>query len=463
MLSEHLLGERASYTAVRHSLWGMGRFMLRLVVITLYATTSLFVAASPVSAVSCRNGGSCKVGDTGPGGGIVFYDAGSLQWWGQYLEFKGGVQWQVPWSPSEMASVSVFPTQVAGVSVLRQRVLSKAIGMGKKNTAAIISAYGKAGAFAANVESVTVSPKTDWYLPSKDEADALYAYLKTGGRSSANAAAALIINRNLAKSALWTSSEASDSFAWYQMFVDGTQFTDANGVIPGLKGNKATTVTPKHVGSNFLPMRLIATPVRAFPVGSGTPATKVPGAYAIGSVGPGGGIVFYDAGKPQSWGRYLEVVPADCEGIQLAWKPSSANLPRLYADSKPGFTAAQKRVLAKAIGSGKANTELIVRKYKSGSNYAALYAQTLVCHEADDWFLPSKDELDLVFNNLKALDTPLGNFDKGYYWTSTEYNNETAWSQYFTDGQQFDRVKTLSANRTGAQRPFRVRAIRAFG
>ena len=362
-----------------------------------------------------------------------------------------------------MASASVYPSPVAGVSIFRQQVLSKAIGMGKKNTAAILDTYGQVGNFAARVGSmIKASPKTDWYLPSKDEADALYNYLKTGGRSSANAAQAVNINRNFVKSAMWTSSEASASFAWYQLFVDGTQFTDANGIIPGLKGNKETTITPYHAGS-FLPMRRIATPVRAFPVGSGSQPSKNNGAYEIGAVGPGGGIIFFDAGSQQSWGRYLEVAPVDCEGVQLSWKPLVANLPRLYTDTVRGFTAAQKRVLSKALGAGRSNTELIVSKYKSISNYAALYSQDLVCHEADDWFLPSKNELDLVFNNLKALDSPIGGFDKGYYWTSSEYNNENAWTQYFNDGQQFDRVKTFSANKAPPQRPFRVRAIRAFG
>lgn len=392
----------------------------------------------------------------------VFYDAGSLQWWGRYLEFKGKIQWRVPWSQNEFASIPVYRSPDGGVSVLRQRILSKAIGSGKKNTAAIISAYGQTGNFAAKVGSRVVSPKSDWYLPSKDEANVLYNYLKLGGKSSSNSSESIIINRKFNKSAMWTSSEASNSFAWFQLFVDGTQFTDANGIIPGLGGNKATTFTRQHAGS-FPPMPLIATPIRAFPEGTGNSAPEIVSDYPIGAPGPGGGLVFFDAGKHQSWGRYLEVAPVECEGVRLAWKPNTAVISALYVNDVRGFTAAQKRILAKAVGSGKTNTELIVNKYRTRLMYAALFAKNLVCGEVDDWFLPSKDELDLVFNNLKALDSPLGGFDKGYYWTSSEYDNQNTWTEYFTDGQQFDRIKTLSGNKFGGQRPFRVRAIRAFG
>ena len=35
----------------------------------------------------CLNDGTgCRVGSVGPAGGIVFYDAGSPQWWGRFLE-----------------------------------------------------------------------------------------------------------------------------------------------------------------------------------------------------------------------------------------------------------------------------------------------------------------------------------------------------------------------------------------
>ena len=36
---------------------------------------------------ACLNDGTgCRVGSKGPAGGVVFYDAGSPQWWGRFLE-----------------------------------------------------------------------------------------------------------------------------------------------------------------------------------------------------------------------------------------------------------------------------------------------------------------------------------------------------------------------------------------
>jgi hypothetical protein len=120
------------------------------------------------------------------------------------------------------------------------------------------------------------------------------------------------------------------------------------------------------------------------------------------------------------------------------------------------------------VGMGKINTRIITLALGSKGTYAAKYAEDSECNNVLDWFLPSKDELDLAYNRLAqnrvgGQDTPVGGFNKGYYWTSTDYNNTTAWTEYFMDGQQFDRVQTLSGNNKPPANPFRVRPIRAFG
>jgi hypothetical protein len=279
---------------------------------------------------------------------------------------------------------------------------------------------------------------------------------------------------------MWTSSQASATFVWYQLFQDGTQFTDANGIIPKLAGNKDFLKSPKHVGSGFEPTPFQVIGVSAFPntqsppafnyvsAATANPTCSAGGANTvcnIGDIGPGGGIVFYDAGKDEYWGRYLEMAPQACEGVKLPWRPVG-NTKTVYQGSS-GQTAAQLRVLAKGVGMGQFNTRIITLALGAGG-YAAKYAEDLSCSGVDDWFLPSKDELDLAYNRLAqnrvgGQNTPVGGFNKGYYWTSSDYNNSTAWSQYFMDGQQFDRVQTLSGNRLPPANPFRVRPIRAFG
>ena len=46
-------------------------------------TAALIIPVEQVQAASkCKETGEgCAVGMVGPGGGVVFYDAGSMQWW----------------------------------------------------------------------------------------------------------------------------------------------------------------------------------------------------------------------------------------------------------------------------------------------------------------------------------------------------------------------------------------------
>ena len=52
--------------------------------------------------------------------------------------------------------------------------------------------------------------------------------------------------------------------------------------------------------------------------------------------------------------------------------------------------------------------------------------------EANDWFLPSYDELGAMYTNLKA--EGIGDFQNAIYWCSTEFNPSTAYQQNFLNG-----------------------------
>ena len=418
------------------------------------------VSSAEIVVLDCREGGPCKVGDRGPGGGVVVHDAGVTTWWGRYLEARvipGAIG--VLWAPNEtVAMQAVFLP--GNTSQLRQRIRAKGVGFGRLNTAAIIAMYGEGNYAASLAARFRGGGQSDWFLPSKDELNLVYRHLHVGRTSLARL-----------NVAVWTSTEASDSFAWYQLFQDGTQFTDANGIIPGLKMNKADSQSRAHVGSDFPPTPFQLYAMRAFADGPMPPplddfsngaSCAAGGLCRVGDLGPGGGIVFYDAGSRQTWGRFLEVAPGFCEGVGLPFRPSTQQSV-IYPHSAGQPISKIRRLLAKDVGMGAMNTALIVQRFKQRLMYAARFADESTCNGLTDWFLPSKDELDMVYNVVRARDVPLGDFDKGYYWTSTDYNNVTAWTQYFTDGQQFDRVQTLAANKQPPNRPFRVRMIRAFG
>ena len=184
--------------------------------------------------------------------------------------------------------------------------------------------------------------------------------------------------------------------------------------------------------------------------------------FNIGDTGPAGGMVFFDRGHHADGWRFLEAAPA-----HLTFTADWGALVRTTS-GWPHFSYANVQGTCEGIGSGRRNTELIVEHTRTmrwsslTSGPAHIYgaARLIVDMEYNgfnDWFLPSKGELNLMHENL-ALGG-FGNFGSptpqggSGYWSSSQRSWDRAWVQFFHTGNQDDTLKTNE---------HRVRAIRAF-
>ncbi len=101
-----------------------------------------------------------------------------------------------------------------------------------------------------------------------------------------------------------------------------------------------------------------------------------------------------------------------------------------------------------ALGTGNANTKAIV-SVKGAGNYAAKLCYDLFLGGYRGWYLPSKDELNILFLNRDII----GSFAALPYWSSTESGSNYAWHQCFSTGYQ---------SNTNMGDIYHVRAVRAF-
>lgn len=106
---------------------------------------------------------------------------------------------------------------------------------------------------------------------------------------------------------------------------------------------------------------------------------------------------------------------------------------------------------ATGLGAGSINTKAII----AGCTTAGIAAK--VCDDLDlngytDWFLPSKDELNLMYINLHTYG--LGSFAYGHYWTSSETNATSATKQDFLNGAQTGSSKSYTNKYVRAMRVF---------
>ena len=157
---------------------------------------------------------------------------------------------------------------------------------------------------------------------------------------------------------------------------------------------------------------------------------------SVGQVGSGGGIVFFNKGNATGGWQFLETALSN-QSTGISWGCDTLN-------PIPGTQL--------SVGSGETNTALIVAGC-TDLNFAAKLCANLTLGGQSDWFLPSRDELNLMYKNLHLNNQ--GNFNTStYYWSSTEINSDMAWCFKFVNGDAGQGSKATTS--------FYVRAVRAF-
>ncbi len=161
--------------------------------------------------------------------------------------------------------------------------------------------------------------------------------------------------------------------------------------------------------------------------------TGATGGYPVHTIGEsyGGGIVFYvyDNGQHGLIAATADQTPA----IGIRWDNG---------------TTVAINVVRDGIHAGQYNTERIIA-FQGAGNYAAQLCANYTGGGYGDWYLPSKFELNLLYQQKNVV----GGFVDNDYWSSTEYNSVNAYYQYITNGVQGNFYKYGYVS---------VRAIRAF-
>ena len=200
-------------------------------------TRSITWARSPLvegsSDASCDVRLTYSVGDIGPGCGLVFLISG-----GKTYEMAPST-WSGASDPAVIWTTTTAKCFAAGLSVADQDCQSKniypgtdgeqtastaaasAVGMGSANTNAIIDRMN-AGSVALNAYAAGAARAynggsfTDWFLPSKDELNAMYTYSRVSGFDT--------LTYGFGSDIYWSSSQFNETVAWAQGFDDGTLY-----------------------------------------------------------------------------------------------------------------------------------------------------------------------------------------------------------------------------------------------
>lgn len=159
-------------------------------------------------------------------------------------------------------------------------------------------------------------------------------------------------------------------------------------------------------------------------------------------------LVIYDAGSAQSWGRYILVDKNHDLSFYVNgsdWVDSS------YYEYSPGTFGyewggynTETGITNIAVGTGLSNTNALIGMSLSplASGWRVVWdkVQDFRSSYSNSWFVPSKDELNLVYQQ-KANLTNISTSGSYYYWSSSESSFARVWRQSFNSGTQLTNNK----------------------
>ena len=164
---------------------------------------------------------------------------------------------------------------------------------------------------------------------------------------------------------------------------------------------------------------------------------------------PNGSILFYDRGSAygeycvigsdivrisdgiddgsaeSTYWRYLICDQHDLDNGTFQWGPDGTNEGMIDARYED-------------MGYGLPNTNAMIAKYATNTSYWWRLIKEKRDNTGLDWFMPSKDELDMMYDNRTVITGQGGDAFKTdiYYWSSSEFGSTSAWNQNFSNGFQ---------------------------
>lgn len=190
------------------------------------------------------------------------------------------------------------------------------------------------------------------------------------------------------------------------VLVVGTQYTAKARFTGAVKGSSAYGTVNFTTATSFIPT---------------TPGTPFGGGLYAGQITEDDGITYAIIVAPKAQG-------GEASGT-LAWK-----------------TTQTATTGTDSLNNGFNNTAAMVAAGIS-LHPAAQFCKGLSINGYTDWYLPAKDELNLIYTNRGSLDA----FVQNYYWSSTQTPSDSSWFQGFSNGGQNTVYKTS---------PFYVRGVR---